>query len=67
MCLGLGLPGWLLGPVARAHTMPGMRRDEEERSYLKGRIKSHLENDIHTEASSTNLLATGSMLPLAGQ
>ena len=28
--LGLGLPGWLLGPVARAHTMPGMRRDEKE-------------------------------------
>ena len=33
--LGLGLPGWLLGPVARAHTMPGMRRDEEVRSYQK--------------------------------
>ena len=35
VCLGLGLPGWLLGPVARAYTMPGMRRDEEERSYQK--------------------------------
>ena len=34
VCLGLGLPGWLLGPVARAHTMPGMRRNEEEGSYL---------------------------------
>merc|ERR1719220_3274009 len=22
VCLGLGLPGWLLGPVARAYTMP---------------------------------------------